>query len=47
MSDDAPRPVRDPVSPEHKRFVLTQASLRLWIMLAAIVALAIFVFVEF
>lgn len=39
-------PVRDPVSPEHKRFVLTQATLRLWLIAVAVVALAIWVFVE-
>lgn len=40
-------PVKDPVSAEHKRFVLTQATLRLWIIAAAVIALAVFVFVEF
>lgn len=44
MNEEAP--VNDPVSPEHKRFVLTQARLRLWIILAAVVGLAVFVFVE-
>ncbi|MFC3695291.1 hypothetical protein ACFOWB_23965 [Chenggangzhangella methanolivorans] len=39
-------PVKDPVTPEHKRFVLSQASLRLWIMAAAIVALGVWLFVE-
>ena len=45
MNEGVP-PVKDPVSPEHKRFVLTQASLRLWIMAAVIVALAIWMFVK-
>lgn len=45
MSDTPP--VKDPVSPDHKRFVLTQASLRLWIMAAAIVALGLWLLVEF
>lgn len=44
MAEDAP--VKDPVSPDHKRFVLAQASLRLWLILAAVIALAVFVFVE-
>lgn len=41
------RPVKDPVSPEHKRFVLSQASLRLWLMAAAVVALGVWLFVEY
>jgi len=44
MTDD--RPVKDPLTPEHKRFVLTQASLRLWIMAAAVAALGVWLFVE-
>lgn len=42
---DAPL-VKDPVTPEHKRFVLTQATLRLWTMVAVVVALGIWLFVE-
>ena len=39
-------PVKDPVSPEHKRFVLGQASLRLWIIVAAVIALALWLALE-
>lgn len=44
MSENGP--VKDPVTPAHKRFVLTQASLRLWIIIAAVAALAIWLLVE-
>ncbi|WP_164919523.1 hypothetical protein [Hansschlegelia zhihuaiae] len=40
-------PVKDPVSPSHKHFVLTQASLRLWLMAAAVVALGLWLALEF
>lgn len=46
MTDDGTTPVRDPVTPEHKRFVLTQASLRLWMIAAAVLALAVWLIVE-
>lgn len=36
--------VKDPLPPEHKRFVLTQAALRLWIAVAVIVGLAVWMF---
>jgi hypothetical protein len=39
-------PVKDPVSPNHKRFVLTQASLRLWIMAAVVVLLGLWLALE-
>ena len=45
MSKDS-QAVKDPVSPEHKRFVLAQASLRLWLMAAVVVALLAWLFVE-
>ncbi|MDR4308736.1 hypothetical protein IHQ68_19115 [Chelatococcus sambhunathii] len=45
MNDDG-QVVKDPVSPEHKRFVLAQASLRLWLMAAVVVALLVWMFVE-
>ncbi|WP_020181200.1 hypothetical protein [Methylopila sp. M107] len=41
-----PPPVKDPVTPEHKRFVLSQASLRLWIMAAVVVALGAWLIFE-
>jgi hypothetical protein len=36
--------IKDPLPPEHKRFVLTQASIRLWIALAIVVALGVWFF---
>lgn len=36
--------VKDPLPPEHRRFVLTQASVRLWVMAAIVVALAAWFF---
>lgn len=41
------RPVKDPLSPSHRRFVLSQASLRLWLLAAALVALGVWLFVKF
>lgn len=41
------RPVKDPLSPSHRRFVLSQAGLRLWLMAAVVVALGVWLFVEF
>lgn len=36
--------VKDPLPPEHKRFVLAQAGLRLWIALAILVGLGVWFF---
>lgn len=36
--------VKDPLPPEHKRFVLRQAGLRLWIAVAVVVALGVWLF---
>lgn len=37
-------PPNDPVTPQHKSFVLKQASLRLWLAAAVVVALAVWLF---
>lgn len=37
-------PPKDPVTPQHKNFVLKQASLRLWVMAAVVIALAAWLF---
>ncbi|HVI30077.1 hypothetical protein [Hansschlegelia sp.] len=36
--------VKDPLPPEHRRFVLFQAGLRLWIALAILAALGVWFF---
>ena len=44
MSEAGQKPVKDPLPPKHKRFVLRQAGLRLWVMLAVLVALGVWLF---
>lgn len=44
MSEAGERPVKDPLPPKHKRFVLRQAGLRLWVMVAALLALGVWFF---
>jgi hypothetical protein len=41
------KPLKDPLSPEHKRFVLGQVRIRHWIMAAIVIALAAMLFFEF
>jgi hypothetical protein len=40
------RPVRDPTSAEHKRFVLGQVRLRHWLMAAFLLALVLWLLLE-
>lgn len=46
MTHDKLPPVKDPVTPEHKRFVLSQATLRLWLIVLAVGGLGVWLLVE-
>lgn len=46
MTENGAPIVKDPVTPQHKSFVLTQARIRLWLMAAAALALIVWLLVE-